>query len=229
MRVAALVSGGKDSALALYRVLQENYKVEFLVTMIPLREDSWMFHHPNISLTDLFAEAANTPLVKGKTVGVKEEELDDLKQVLAELGIEGVVSGTIASQYQKQRIQRICEQLGLASITPLWEEDPLKLLEELVDSKFECIITGVYAHGFDESWLGRQINKETIKALLNLHRKYRISLVGEGGEYETFVLDAPFFDKKIQIVEAEKIWKIQSGNLLIKKARLIGKKPASLP
>ena len=57
MRIAALVTGGKDSVLALYRALKLGYEVKFLVTMIPQREDSWMFHFPNIHLTDLFAKA----------------------------------------------------------------------------------------------------------------------------------------------------------------------------
>lgn len=223
MRVAALISGGKDSALALHRALQEGHKVSFLVAMIPLREDSWMFHYPNVHLTELFAEAAAIPLVKAETSGIKEKELKDLKRALATLDIEGVVSGAVASQYQKQRIQNVCEELGLHSITPLWKEDQLKLLEELVALKFKAIITGVYAYGLDRYWLGRQIDEDTIKALLDLRRKYHVSLVGEGGEYETLVLDAPFFKKRIDLVETEKICEDQSGWLSVKKARLAEK------
>jgi diphthine-ammonia ligase len=223
MRVAALFSGGKDSALALHRALLGGYEVRFLVTMIPLREDSWMFHYPNIHLTALLAEAAAIPLVEKQTTGVKEEELEDLKSALATLDVEGVVSGAVASQYQKRRIQKICTELGLTSITPLWEEDPNKLLKELVQSNFKAIITGVYAYGFDQTWLGKEINPSTISALLDMHRKHRISLIGEGGEYETLVLDAPFFSKRIELLETEKKWENQRGTLIVKKARLVQK------
>jgi len=223
MHVAALISGGKDSALALYRALNEGYKVKFLVAMVPQREDSWMFHYPNIHLTDLFAEAASIPLVKGKTAGIKEEELEDLKRVLATLDVDGVVSGAIASKYQKQRINDVCDELGLNSITPLWSENPLKLMKELVNHKFAAIITGVYAYGFNEDWLGRQIDANTIDSLLTLNRKHCISIVGEGGEYETLVLDTPFFKRRIDLIETERIWKDQSGLLLVKKARLMNK------
>ena len=223
MRVAALVSGGKDSALALHHTLLEGHEVKFLVAMIPQREDSWMFHYPNIHLVDLFAEAANIPLMKGCTAGVKEEEVEDLKVVLAGLDVEGVVSGAVASQYQRQRILKVCKELGLQSIAPLWGEDPLKLLKELVNQKFKAIITGVYAYGFDKSWLGRQINVDTISALLELNRKYHISLIGEGGEYETLVLDAPFFRKKIDIIETEIVWENQTGWLQVRKAQLMSK------
>jgi len=224
MRVAALVSGGKDSALALHRTLQEGHEAKFLVTMIPQREDSWMFHYPNIHLVDLFAEATDIPLVTGCTIGVKEEEVEDLKRVLTGLDVEGVVSGAVASQYQRQRILKVCNELGLQSIAPLWGEDPLKLLKELVNQKFKAIITGVYAYGFDKNWLGRQINTDTISDLLELNSKYHISLIGEGGEYETLILDAPFFKKKIDIIETEIKWKNQTGWLQVKKAQLIAKK-----
>ncbi len=223
MRVAALISGGKDSALALHRTLQEGHDVKFLVTMIPKRDDSWMFHYLNIHLTNLFAEAAGIHLVKEETAGVKEEELKDLKRVLATLDIEGVISGAVASQYQKQRIDKICKELSLNSITPLWKKNPLKLLKELVNLKFKAIITGVYAHGFNKNWLGKHIDTDTIDALKDLNRKYHISLIGEGGEYETLVLDAPFFKKKIDLVEIEAIWKGQNGYLLVRKAHLVEK------
>jgi len=182
-----------------------------------------MFHYPNIHLADLFAEAVGIPLVKAETVGVKEVEVKDLKRLLAKLDIDAVVSGAISSQYQKKRIDKVCSELGLKSIAPLWHQDPRKLLEELVKLKIETIIVGVYAFGFTADWLGRKINQATINDLVELNRKYQVSLVGEGGEYETLVQDAPFFKKKMQLIETEKVWEGQSGYLLVKKATLADK------
>jgi len=223
MRVAVLATGGKDSTLSLCHAIKEGYEVKYLVTMIPQREDSWMFHYPNIHLVDLFAEAVAIQLVKTKTAGIKEAEVEDLKRVLATLDIDGVVSGAIASQYQMKRVDKICKELNLKSITPLWQKDPLHLLEEIVNLKFETIIVGVYAYGFDQSWLEKKIDSTTIEALIELNKKYGISLVGEGGEYETLVLDAPIFKKRIKVVQKEKIWENQSGYLLIRKAELVDK------
>jgi len=223
MRVVVLATGGKDSTLSLYHALKDGYEVKYLVTMIPQREDSWMFHYPNIHLVDLFAEAVAIKLVKAETSGIKEAEVEDLKQVLATLDIEGVVSGAIASQYQKRRIDKICKELNLKSIAPLWQKDPLHLLEEVVNLKFETVIVGTYAYGFDQSWLERKIDSTTIDDLTELNKKYGISLVGEGGEYETLVLDAPIFRKRIKIVQREKVWENQSGYLLIKGAKLVDK------
>jgi len=223
MRVAALVSGGKDSALALYRALKEGYEVKFLVAMFPQREDSWMFHFPNIHLTDLFAKAAEIPLIRAETVGIKETEVEDLKNLLATLDIEGVVSGAISSQYQRERIDKICRELNLKSIAPLWKEDSIQLLKEIINLNFEVVIVGVYAYGFDEGWLGRKINKATLNDLIELNDKYQISPVGEGGEYETLVLDAPFFKKKIRFLRVERIWENHSGYLLVREAKLVDK------
>jgi diphthine-ammonia ligase len=223
MRLAALVTGGKDSVLALYRAQQMGHTIEVLATMIPKRDDSYMFHFPNIHLTELLSRAVEIPLAKAETSGIKEKELGDLKKLLASLDVEGVVSGAVFSSYQKQRIQRICDELGLKSVTPLWHQDPLDLMNELIDLKFNVIIVGVYAYGFDKSWLGKEINSATLEKLVELHKKYQISLVGEGGEYESLVLDAPFFKKRIEIVEAETSYENGSGVLVVKEAKLVDK------
>lgn len=220
MRVAALATGGKDSTLALYRVLSKGYEVKYLVSMLPLREDSWMFHYPNMHLMDLFSEAVEIPLVKRETIGIKEVEVEDLKSLIVKLDVDGLVSGAIASNYQKARIEAICKQLGLECITPLWQEKPQNILKEILDLKFEVIITGVFAYGFSKDWLGRKIDQKTVNALTDLNKRFGVSLVGEGGEYETLVLDAQFFKKRLKILEAEKVWKNQSGYFIIKKAKL---------
>ena len=220
MRVAVLVSGGKDSVLALHHILNKGYEVKCLVSMIPLRADSWMFHYPNIRLTDMLAKAVGIPLIKAETSGVKEKEVQDLKRLINKLDVEGVVSGAIASSYQKTRIDTVCRQLELKSVTPLWHEDPLDILKEILELNFEVVITGVYAYGFDRQWLGKKIDEDTVDALVRMNKKYQTSIVGEGGEYETLVLDAPFFKKRIKILESETIWENQGGYLSITRAKL---------
>ena len=223
MRLAALVTGGKDSILALYRAQKMGHTIEVLATMIPKRSDSYMFHFPNIHLTDHISRAVDIPLVKAETSGIKETELIDLKKLLASLDVDGVVSGAILSSYQKERIGRICEELGLESVTPLWHQDPYNLMKELIDLKFKVIIVGVYAYGLDQTWLGKEIDTETLEKLVELNEKFQISLVGEGGEYESLVLDAPFFKKRIEIVQAEATYENLSGVLVVKEARLVDK------
>jgi len=211
--------------LALYRAQQMGHEVKVLATMIPRRPDSYMFHFPNIHMVDYVAEALEIPLVKAETSGIKEKELEDLKRLLATLDVDGVVTGAVSSTYQKQRIDRLCKELGIDSVAPLWGEEPMKLMQELIDRKFKVIIVGVYAYGFDRSWLGKEITTtEALSQLARLHEKFQISLVGEGGEYESLVLDAPIFKKRIEIVQAETTYENSSGVVLIKKAKLVDKK-----
>jgi diphthine-ammonia ligase len=223
LRLAALVTGGKDSILALYRAQRMGHTIEVLATMIPKRDDSYMFHFPNIHLTDHISKALEIPLVTAPTSGIKEKELEDLKNLLASLDVDGVVTGAVLSTYQKERIDRLCDELGIKSVAPLWHQDQLEIMKELIALKFKVIIVGVYAYGLDQTWLGREINTETLQKLVELNQKFQISLVGEGGEYESLVLDAPIYKKRLQIVESKTSYENNNGVLVIKKAKLVDK------
>jgi ABC transporter with metal-binding/Fe-S-binding domain ATP-binding protein len=220
MRVAALFSGGKDSVFAVYITQQYGWDVSYLVSLLPEKPDSWMFHSINIQHTDLLAKAIGIPLVKRETTAEKEEELEDLTQVLQGLEIDGVVSGAIASEYQRTRIEKICDKLGIKSFSPLWHKNQELLLRDQVKAGFHIKIVGVFAEGFDETWLGRTIDEETIDELVDLHRRQGINIAGEGGEYETLVLSGPLFSKKLVIDESEKEWNRDSGVFQVKKAHL---------
>jgi len=221
MRVAALFSGGKDSVFAVYITKQYGWEVTSLVSLLPEQPDSWMFHSINIHLTDLLAEALDIPLVKRGTKAKKEEELADLKQLLQNLQIDGVVSGAIASEYQRTRIEKICDELGIKSFTPLWHKHQELLVRDQVKAGFHIIVVGVFAEGFDETWLGRTIDEETIDELVLLQKKQEINIAGEGGEYETLVLSGPMFSKRLMIDESQKEWNRDSGVFQVKKAHLV--------
>jgi len=218
MRLAALCSGGKDSAYAMWLAMGDGHEISQMVAMIPERPDSWMFHRPNTHLVDLFAKCAELPLVKAKTSGVREAELGDLKKALSGIEVDGVVSGAIASTYQKSRIERICDELGLVSVTPLWGREPVELLEKMLEDGIRAIITSVSAEGLDEKWLGREIDRGCVRDLTELRDRFGVDPAGEGGEYETLVLDAPFFSKRIEILKAEKVWEVDSGYIIVERA-----------
>jgi len=220
MKVAALFSGGKDSVFAVYITQQYGWDVSHLVTLLPEKQDSYMFHSINIHLTELLAEAINIPLVKKSTKGEKETELFDLKNLLQDLEIDGVISGAIASEYQRTRIEKICDEIGIKSFTPLWYKNQELLLRDQVKAGFHIIIVGVFASGFDETWLSKTIDEQTIDTLVSLHEKYKINIAGEGGEFETLVLDGPLFHKKLVIDESVKEWNRDNGIFQVKSAHL---------
>ncbi len=226
MKAVVLFSGGKDSTMAAYKAIEEGYNVEYLVTMISENVESYMFHVPNIHLTELSSQAMGIPLIKANTPGEKEKELDDLKFVLKDLkdkGIEAVFAGALSSVYQKSRIDDMCDDIGLESHAPLWHRDPKEYMEEIIDDNFEVIITSVSAMGLDESWLGRRIDHQLLDDIIKLHSKYGMHMAFEGGEAETLVLDCPIFKKRIKIVESSNIWDRDSGYLLISRAELVDK------
>ena len=137
MKVAALFSGGKDSCLALWYAIHQGWDVVTLVSIHPENRDSWMFHYPAIAFTQLQAQAMDLPLVVVETAGEKERELQDLTACLIDirelLGVEAVVSGAVASEYQRTRIDSICNRIRLRNFTPLWLKDPELLLRLQID------------------------------------------------------------------------------------------------
>lgn len=203
-RLGVLYSGGKDSTLSLFYA--RNFcNVKCLITLVSKNPFSYMFHTPNIELVALHAKAMKIPITMKKTKGKKEEELKDLKRAIVETvdkyKINGIVSGALASVYQASRIQRICNELKLECFNPLWQKDQLELLNDIVRLRFNVIITGVFVQGLSE-FLGKEINETFIEKVKKLQKECKINPAGEGGEFETFVLDTPFFKKRIKVVSS---------------------------
>ncbi len=223
MKAAVLFSGGKDSTMALYCALKNNDDVEYLLSMKSINDESYMFHVPNIHLTEMLAEAFQIPIIIGETQGLKEAELEDLKNEfikLKNLGIECIYTGALYSQYQKSRIEKLGEQVGLKIFSPYWHVDELEYMKKIIELGFKVIISGVFAYGLDETWLGREITDKALDELIELNKKYHVDIAFEGGEAETLVIDGPIFKKSIKILEAEKKWNYDNGVYIIKNAVL---------
>ena len=228
MKSASLISGGKDSLYATYLASKE-HEIKVLISIKSSNPESYMFHVPNIDLVKLQAESMGFPLIFRHTKGVKEEELQDLEDALSEAkercGIEGVVSGAIFSVYQKKRIDDICDRLALSSRTPLWGRKPRVLWDGMFEAGFEVVISAVAADGLTEEWLGKVVDRQAFNKLLNLHQTCYVCTGGEGGEFETLVVDCPLFKKRIVIEGSRTQWdeKTQSGQFIVERARLVRK------
>ncbi len=223
MRLASLFSGGKDSTYATHLGAEGGNDVAYLVTMLPRRDDSWMFHTVNIHLAPKIAEAIGIESVVHETGGEKERELGDLKDTLSSLDVDGLVTGAIASTYQKSRVDNICDELGLRHIAPLWCRDGLELLQEMLSARMVIIVTAVAARGLDQNWLGRVLDIKAVEELGGLSRRFGVNVCGEGGEMETLVLDAPWFRRRLEVMRAETDWDGVRGSYLVEEARLVSK------
>ncbi len=207
LKLGVLFSSGKDSNYAMHVMQQQNYSIECLITIKSQNPDSYMFHTPNIDLARLQAEAMELPLIEELTRGEKEKELDDMKNAIVrakkEFGIEGVITGALYSNYQRERIERICDELGLKVFSPLWHIDQEKEMRQLLKLGFEFVLSSIAAYGLDKSWVGRIIEEKDIDKLVKLNEKIGINVAGEGGEFESFVMDGPMYKKKIEIRDFE--------------------------
>ena len=224
MKSAVLFSGGKDSAMALNYAINKGDDVKYLLSIKSKNDESYMFHVPNIHLTDLISQAVDIPLMEVETLGIKEEELEDLRKgfvQLKELGIEAIYTGALFSTYQKSRIERLADEIGIKAISPYWHKDPKEYMELVIETGFKVIISGVFAEGLDEKWLGRLIDKQALDELEKISEKTYLHLAFEGGEAETLVIDGPIFKRRIEIVKAETNWHLDSGTYNILDAKLV--------
>lgn len=203
MKLGILFSGGKDSCYSAYLAKKAGYELSCLISIISENKESYMFHTPSVSKVERQAEVMEIPLIIMKTKGEKEKELSDLenaiKIAIKKYKIKGIVTGAVQSVYQSSRIQKICNKLNLECFNPLWQTNEEEYLKELIKNKFKIIIAGVFAYPFNEKWLGREINNEFLRDIKKINDKYQISLIGEGGEFESFVLDCPLFHGGLNI------------------------------
>lgn len=182
-----------------------------------------MFHVPNLSITTLQAEAMGLPLLEENARPGEEGELDALRRAFRRAGADGVVVGAIASDYQHSRVHRIAAEVGVRVFAPLWRQDPARLVHEYLAAGLRIVFSSVSADGFDASWLGRAWDTETVKDLLRLRDTRGVHPCGEGGEFETLVLDAPFFRRTIEVLEATPVWTGTAGMWRVDRAHLVDK------
>lgn len=221
MRLASLYSGGKDSTFALYLAEQMGHEVPYIVNIMPEDKASWIFHTPNLDVVPLMAQSMGKKLITAPSTGSEEGDMEGLRAALDGLDVEGVVTGAVWSDYQWDRMNIVCGDLGLKVVSPLWRKDQDMVMDEFLASGIKAVIVGCYAEGLDESWLGREINADSVKELKVLREKYGISIMGEGGEYESMTVDSPIHSRPLGIVSYEKEWVRGSGTLHVTSARLL--------
>ncbi len=224
MRIATLFSGGKDSTYATYVAMQRGWDVTHLLSIFPDDRDSMLFHVPNLHLTELLAQAMDRPLVRETAAAGEPGELEALRRIFHRVDVDGVIVGAIASDYQHARVNRIASETGLRVFAPLWRRDPRRLVREYLEAGLEIVFSSVSAEGLDATWLGRRWDGKLVDDLLRLQESRGIHPCGEGGEFETLVLDAPHFTKRLEVTKARAEWHGTAGVWRVEEARLVPKR-----
>lgn len=181
-----------------------------------------MLHVPNVHFAPVISSAMGIPNLMIE-LGETDEEVGALVRGARKLGADALITGALASDYQSQKINMECEPLGIRVFSPLWHKDQKMLLREIVRAGFEVVIVAVSAEGLSEKWLGRTIDIDSVDELESISERFGLQIAGEGGEFETFVLDGPNFSRKLEIVSCRKTWRRDSGILKIDALRLIEK------
>ncbi|MBP51417.1 MAG: diphthine--ammonia ligase [Candidatus Thalassarchaeaceae archaeon] len=246
MRVAILGSGGKDSAYATWWALMRGWDVRAVVTMCVTGDDSMMFQTQGVGMAGMQAASAGIPWLPILTSGEMDEEMEDLENGLrglsnpdsameiswpegwdssyiaihtGALSVDGIVSGALRSDFQKTRIELMCQRLGIHSFSPLWHNSPNSHMSSLCEHGFEVVIASVSSEGLGMEWLGKKLGMSNLRELEELSKRYRFNVDGEGGEFETLVLGAPHMNRDIEIT-MEPVWNGSRGHLKVKSAVL---------
>lgn len=177
----------------------QGWTIDALVTVRITGDDSPMFQIPSTHMVREQATMADLPHVEIETNGSTPGDIADLETALKTRDIDGLVSGALRSDYQKSRLERMCERLGIRSWTPLWHQSGRQHVKEMIEHGFEIMITSVSAEGLDETWLGHVLTQDSFVDLEALAAKHRFHVEGEGGEYETLVLAGPHLKGRLDV------------------------------
>ncbi|XP_056401159.1 uncharacterized protein LOC130295009 isoform X2 [Hyla sarda] len=223
MRVVALISGGKDSCYNMMQCVMTGHQIVALANLKPPENagdelDSYMYQTVGYQALDLYAEAMALPLYRATLSGSslntargytpKEgDEVEDLYRLLKLVkdkeGVDSVSVGAILSDYQRVRVENVCQRLGLQPLAFLWRRKQEDLLSEMISSGLHAILIKVAALGLDpKKHLGKSL-EEMRPHLMQLSAQYGVHVCGEGGEYESLTLDCPLFKKKIIVDSSE--------------------------
>ncbi|KAH3859033.1 hypothetical protein DPMN_101679 [Dreissena polymorpha] len=243
MKVVALISGGKDSCYNMMQCVAEGHEIVALANLKPVEKDeidSYMYQSVGHNAIDLYAEAMGLPLYRREILGsskvtgrdyhpTSDDEVEDLyellKTVKSQLPVEGVAVGAILSNYQRVRVENVCQRLELTPLAFLWRRDQEELLDEMIRCKLKAILIKVAAMGlYPKKHLGKSL-EDMQEYLQKKHAEFDLNVCGEGGEYESFTLDCPLFTKKIVLDEVETVMHSDDafapvGYLNIKRAHL---------
>ena len=203
MKVAVSWSGGMESVLSCHKVLKQGYDVKYLVVFVA---ETWpAFCHP-LPIMELQAKSIGIPLLKLKVKEPYEKSYNEAISKLVDMGIEGIVTGDIyvVDDLHGRWMDKVTKGLDISVIMPLWEQDTSKVLDEEISSGFRSVFTCLGRQWFTEDWLGRELNKNSVKDLKALAKEKGMDPCGENGEYHTMTIDGPIFKETIEISKFSK-------------------------
>jgi uncharacterized protein (TIGR00290 family) len=204
MKVIASWSGGKDSCLASYLAMNQGHQVEYLLNFLSKEYKRCCFHGLEPHLINLQASLIGIPLIQKEVSPDMGEYEREFKQAVADIKtseIEGMVFGDVYLEEHKTWVDRVCRDLEIQPIEPLWGMAPNQVVRKFIDLGFKAIVVSCKADLFDKEFIGRVMDKNVLEELT----RKNICSCGENGEFHTFVIDGPIFKKRIEITKSQTI------------------------
>lgn len=222
LHFVALISGGKDSCFTMMEAVRRGHHLVAICNLLPLDNacpdvDSWMFQTAGHGLIEgLACCMPNVPMYRRRLKGSSQstemqyetnaaDEVEDLFLLLRHVvrrhpQVKAVCSGAILSSYQRLRVETVCQRLSLTSLAYLWCRPQRPLLQDMIDGGIDAVLVKVAAMGLKPmQHLGKSL-RHMQPILWQLEQQYGCSVCGEGGEYESFVLDCPLFTRRLELV-----------------------------
>lgn len=192
-------SGGKDSCFACYKALQAGYKVSHLINFISREYKRVRFHGTESRLIKIQSELSEIPLCQKETTPDDYEgAFKDAVRSLAHLGIKGMVFGDIYIDEHREWVERVCKELGIEAIEPLWKGNTEILMQDFINNGFHAVVVSGQTKFIEKQWIGQPVDKDFMEYLKT---RSDVDICGENGEYHTFVVGGPLFKGKIEITE----------------------------
>jgi uncharacterized protein (TIGR00290 family) len=202
MSYIASWSGGKDSCFALYEAINKGYEVSHLVNFISKEFHRVSFHGTEAKLIQLQSQAIGIFLLQKETTQTGyENEFKEAVQSLVPSGVKGMIFGDLYLEEHKDWVERVCGDLGIGAVEPLWCKSPEEVLSKFIDVGFEAVIVSAQSKLIEENWIGHVVDRNFMAYL----RDRNIDLCGENGEYHTLVVNGPIFKRPIQLIETRTI------------------------
>ncbi|MFH1367802.1 MAG: diphthine--ammonia ligase [Elusimicrobiota bacterium] len=207
MKVIISWSGGKDSCLALYKAIKAGHQPVVLLNYISEEHKRCCFHGVPMELIKAQADSLGIPLEQKAAPATMEgyEKMfkEAVRELMAKYDAEGMVFGDIYLLEHQSWVERVCGEIGVKMIEPLWEQPVEKLIDEFLGLGFKTTIVSAKADIHGENFVGRDMSPEIVQML----KAEKACVCGENGEYHTFVYDGPLFKNKISITKAEKTFR----------------------
>jgi uncharacterized protein (TIGR00290 family) len=179
------------------------------------------FHGTEAKLIQLQSQALGIPLLQKETTwDGYEQEFKEAVRSLVPSGVKGMVFGDIYLQEHKDWVERVCGEIGIEAMEPLWGRNTEEVVSDFIDSGFEAVIVSAKSELIGREWIGHGVDKDFVNYLSNMG----IDHCGESGEYHTLVVNGPIFESRIEITQSSTIQRDNHWLLDIGRYRLVPKR-----